>query len=260
MDDGVTRISIFLLVLLSMALLEALFPRKQRTQTRKQRWPTNFIILASEILILRLLGPIAAVVTASYAMDNGWGLLTYIRLPYYLDVIIGFVLLDLAIYWQHVASHKIPMLWRFHRVHHADRDIDVTTGFRFHPIEAAASMLYKCLIILLLGPIVTAVILFEIVLNASAMFNHANVKLPLWLDKILRPIIVTPDFHRVHHSTIVRETNSNYGFFMSAWDYIFRSYNKQPTEGHDDMRIGLDEYQNKLPSNIRWNFTIPFKK
>lgn len=259
MNENLSRLLIFISVLLIMATLEYLFPRKKRQQTRQQRWTTNAVILALEILVLRLLGPITAVVVANITMDNGWGLLSRLALPFYIDIIISFLVLDLAIYWQHVASHKIPVLWRFHKVHHADRDIDVTTGFRFHPIEAGLSMLYKCFIILIFGPIVTAVILFEIILNASAMFNHANVKLPLHLDKYLRFIIVTPDFHRVHHSTIPNETNSNYGFFVSIWDRLFKTYTAQPKYGHTDMHIGLNKHQDAQPGTIRWSLIAPFE-
>ena len=259
MIDEQSRFLIFIIVLGIMACLEALLPKRQRVQTRQQRWKTNFAILVLEVLALRLLGPITAIATANYAMDNGWGLLGRIGLPFYLDVIISFVLLDLAIYWQHVASHKIPFLWRIHKVHHADRDIDVTTGFRFHPIEAALSMLYKCLLILIIGPIVTAVILFEIILNASAMFNHANVKLPQRLDKFLRLFIVTPDMHRVHHSTLQPETDSNYGFFLSLWDRLFNSYIAQPSAGHNKMTIGLQTYQTEEPATLAWSLSIPFK-
>jgi len=179
-------------------------------------------------------------------------------LPFYVEVILAIVILDLAIYFQHVMSHKLPFLWRFHKVHHADRDIDVTTGIRFHPIEAALSMIYKCGIILLLGPATLAVLVFEILLNASPMFNHANVSLPKSVDRLLRLIIVSPDMHRVHHSEIPQETNSNYGFFLSIWDRIFRSYIPQPQKGHQGMAIGLSEYQTEKPASLLWSIKIPF--
>jgi len=260
MNDSDIRLAIFLGVLILMSLLEALFPRRARTQTRLERWPTNLGIIVLNAISLRLLGPISALIAADYALDHNWGLLAHspIPLPLWLEFIIGFLLLDLAIYWQHVASHKIPMIWRFHKVHHADRDIDASTGIRFHPIEVALSMVYKCGIILLLGPITLAVLIFEITLNASAMFNHANFKLPLCLDKILRQIIITPDVHRVHHSVIKHETNSNYGFFLVFWDKLFGSYIKQPQEGHDSMTIGLDEYQSKQPNTFSWSLLTPF--
>ena len=177
-----------------------------------------------------------------------------------MHILVSAVLLDMAVYWQHVASHKIPMIWRFHKMHHADRDIDATTGIRFHPVEIVLSMLYKMVIVLILGPHIIGVFLFEIILNGSAMFNHANVRLPLWLDKTIRILFVTPDMHRVHHSVIAAETNSNYGFNLSIWDRIFGSYIAQPKEGHDGMTIGLPQYQTNKPSNILWCLKLPFSK
>ena len=208
------------------------------------------------------MGPLTAVMAAEYAMDQGWGLLSLLpfSLPFYLELILGIILLDLLIYLQHVACHYVPVLWRFHKVHHADRDLDVTTGVRFHPVEAILSMLYKCAVIALLGPIALSVVIFEIVLNASAMFNHANVAIPKKIDTFLRWFIITPDVHRIHHSTNVAETNSNYGFFLSIWDRIGKTYKSQPEAGHDDMVIGLSSYQTQNPSKIIWCLTLPFKK
>jgi len=254
------RLAIFISVLVLMALAESLFPKRDRNLPRKTRWTTNLGITAINVAVLRLLGPISAVAAANYALDNGWGLLSHlpIPLPFYVEVILAIVILDLAIYFQHVMSHKLPILWRFHKVHHADRDIDVTTGIRFHPVEAALSMIYKCGVILLLGPATLAVIVFEILLNASPMFNHANVSLPKSVDRLLRLIIVSPDMHRVHHSEIPQETNSNYGFFLSIWDRIFRTYIPQPQKGHQDMVIGLSEYQTDKPASFLWSIKIPF--
>ena len=261
LDDTQLRLSIFVSVLVLMALLETALPKRERNQTRTQRWSTNLSLVIVNSIVLKLLGPITAVIAAEYALTNNWGLiaLSPIPLPLFVEIIIGIVLLDFAIYIQHVASHRIPILWRLHKVHHADRDIDVTTGVRFHPIEAALSMIYKCGVILLLGPIATAVIIFEILLNASAMFNHANIRLPKTLDGILRTIIVTPDFHRVHHSVIEKETNSNYGFFLSIWDRFCKTYIEQPRENHQGMTIGLNAYQNPDPGKLLWCLTIPFK-
>lgn len=261
LDENQLRLSIFIGVLTLMAILEAILPKRTRTQSRKSRWVTNFSLVVINSLVLKLLGPITAVLAANYALSNGWGLLNLfsIPLPLILQIVLGVVLLDLAIYAQHVASHHVPMLWRFHKVHHADRDIDVTTGIRFHPIEAALSMVYKCVIILLLGPLALSVVAFEIILNASAMFNHANMTLPKRLDAILRLFIVTPDMHRVHHSVIPAETNSNYGFFLPFWDRLFKTYIEQPEEGHDGMTIGLNEFQSDNPSKLPWVITIPFK-
>ncbi len=257
-EDNQIRLLIFLGVLLLMCSLETVMPKRIRQQSRSQRWQANLGLVIINSVVLKLLGPITAVVAADYALDNGWGLLSRFAMPLYLDIIVGVVVLDLAIYAQHVISHRIPLLWRLHKVHHADRDIDATSGIRFHPVEVVLSMLYKCLVILLLGPVTIAVVLFEIILNASAMFNHANLRLPLWLDRVLRLLIVTPDMHRVHHSVIQRETNSNYGFFLSIWDRVFRTYNAQPEKGHDGMTIGLAQYQSQKPASLLWCMALPF--
>ena len=259
MDQSTIRLLAFSCVLILMALVEHFWPRKQRNLKRNERWFNNIALSVINILVIKLLGPISAMAIAAYAYENNLGLLNVINLPLWLKITLGVVILDLAIYLQHVASHKIPILWRFHKVHHADRDIDVTTGIRFHPIESGLSMVYKCLIIIIVGPLSIAVFLFEVILNASAMFNHANVKLPLSLDSILRQILVTPDMHRVHHSAIQKETDSNYGFFLSIWDRFFKTYTPQPKLGHQDMLIGLNEYQNLNPSKLIWSLKIPFK-
>ena len=258
LESNFARPIIFIVVLVLMALAESLRPKRKRNLPRMERWTTNLGLTVVNIAVLRLLGPISAVTAASYALNNDWGLLNYLSLPFYIEVIAAVIVLDLAIYFQHVASHKLPILWRFHKVHHADRDIDVTTGIRFHPIEAMLSMVYKCVIILLLGPMVLAVVVFEMLLNASAMFNHANVQLPNALDRYLRLIVVTPDFHRVHHSEIQQETDSNYGFFLSVWDRVFKTYTSQPEKGHQDMVIGLSEYQTEKPASFFWSMKLPF--
>jgi len=259
-NNGVIRLSIFIAVLVLMAIAEAMFARKERVQPRSKRWLANFGLIVVDMLALRILGPVSAIVAANYALDNSWGLLAMspVPMPFYLEIVLGVMLLDLAIYFQHVISHKVPIFWRLHRVHHADRDIDVTTGFRFHPIEIALSVLYKGVVIILLGPVTLAVVIFEILLNASAMFNHANVRLPQKIDQLLRRVIVTPDFHRVHHSEIQPETDSNYGFFLSIWDRVFKTYNAQPQKGHDDMVIGLTEYQHDKPASLLWCLKLPF--
>jgi len=261
LDENQVRLGVFIGVLALMATLEMVLPKREHTQSRKSRWMTNLSLVIINSILLRFLGPVSAVLAADYALDNGWGLLNHspAPLPLAVEIALGVILLDLAIYAQHVASHKVPILWRFHKVHHADRDIDVTTGIRFHPIEAALSMVYKCVIILALGPLTLAVVIFEIVLNASAMFNHANIKLPKSVDAILRLIIVTPDMHRVHHSVIPSETNSNYGFFLPLWDRLFNTYVDQPKEGHKEMTIGLNQYQSDSPSTFAWALLVPFK-
>lgn len=257
-NESMVRLSIFIGVMVLMMLLEALLPRKQRAQLRGGRWFTNLGLIVIDSVALRLVLPIVAIGTAVFAQERGWGLFNLVDLPVWVEIVLAMMLLDMAIYWQHVAAHHLPILWMVHKVHHVDRDIDVTTGLRFHPIEIIFSMLYKMICVLILGPAAVAVLLFELVLNACAMFNHANVRLPLWLDKMVRVILVTPDMHRVHHSIIVRETNSNYGFSLSWWDKIFGSYIAQPSEGHDGMVIGLAEEQTDKPARLLWSLLFPF--
>jgi len=263
-NEGLLRLSVFGGVLALMLIMESLFPRKARVQNRLLRVTTNLGIVVLYTVLMRLIFIFiaigAAVGVAGFAKQQGWGVLNVFHLPLWLHIVISIILLDMAVYWQHVASHKIPLIWAFHKMHHADRDIDATTGIRFHPVEIAFSMAYKMVIVLILGPHIIGVILFEIILNGSAMFNHANLRLPLWLDRMVRVLFVTPDMHRVHHSAIARETNSNYGFNLSVWDRIFGSYIDQPQEGHDDMAIGLPQYQTDKPSHLLWCLILPFKK
>ena len=258
-NESAIRFGVFTIVLAGMAVLETLFPRKARLQNRKARWVTNLGLIVIDTIALRLALPIVAMGAASMADARGWGLFNLIALPVWAEILFAVVLLDMLIYWQHVASHHIPLLWRLHKVHHADRDMDVTTGVRFHPAEIVLSMIYKIICIFLIGPAVVAVFLFEILLNACAMFNHANVRLPLWLDRPLRLFIVTPDMHRVHHSVRERETNSNYGFSLSLWDRLFGSYIAEPKDGHDAMSIGLSDYQTAGPSGLLWTLSLPFR-
>lgn len=254
------RLGVFVSILLLMMSAEALFPRKTRVMGRAHRWTSNLLLIVIDGLFVRLLFPIVAVGVAIIAADKNWGFFNIFDLPIWLEIILAIIILDMMIYWQHVASHHIPFLWAMHKVHHADRDIDVTTGSRFHPIEIGLSMAYKMVLVIILGAPVLAVILFELILNGCAMFNHSNVKLPLKFDRILRRFIVTPDMHRVHHSTIASETNSNYGFSLSLWDRIFGSYTAQPSQGHDGMVIGLKEYQNDGPASLTWSLLLPLGK
>jgi sterol desaturase/sphingolipid hydroxylase (fatty acid hydroxylase superfamily) len=260
LSEGAVRLGVFASIFVLMACAEAIVPRRDRVQSRGRRWFTNLSLVIVDSLVLRVIFPILAAGTAAYAQDKGWGLLNFAALPLWFEIIFAFIALDFAVWAQHVASHKIPVLWRIHKVHHADRDIDVTTGIRFHPFEIILSMAYKLLVVIALGPAALAVVLFEIILNASAMFNHANVKLPLGLDRVLRALIVTPDMHRVHHSVIPRETDSNYGFFFSVWDRLFGTYIAQPYHGHTGVVIGLDQYQDDGPSSLFWSILLPFKK
>ncbi len=257
--EGAIRFGIFAGVLLVMAVLELLMPRRERVEPQGQRWFTNLGLVVVDTLALRLLFPILAVGVAELATARGWGLFSLTPLPFWVEVVLAAVLLDLAIYGQHVASHKIPILWRVHRVHHADRDFDVTTGIRFHPIEIILSMLYKFAIIVILGAPALGVFLFEVLLNGSAMFNHANFRLPLPIDRAIRKVVVTPDMHRVHHSVHGSETDSNYGFNLSIWDRMFGTYIDQPRDGHERMIIGLNKYQTHEPSRLAWSLLLPFR-
>ena len=259
-NQAVIRLSVFAGVFTIMAIAEAMWPRKNRTQPRKQRWITNIGMVFIDSITVRIIFPVVAVGLAQFTQMVGWGLLNNIPLPFWARVLISAVLLDMAIYWQHVASHKIGLLWKVHRVHHVDRDIDVSTGNRFHPIEIVLSMLYKMVIIIILGPAALGVFLFEVLLNGSAMFNHANVKLPLAVDRVLRILFVTPDMHRIHHSEHRDETDSNYGFNLAIWDKMFGTYIDQPRDGHDDMVIGVKGYGGDEPSKLGWSLMLPFRK
>ena len=237
------RLSFFIGIFVLMALWEILAPRRALTVSKAFRWSNNLILLIINTLLLRVFFPVAAVGIAASVSEQGVGLFNSVDVAYPIAVIACVVILDAAIYLQHVMMHAVPMFWRLHRVHHADPDFDVTTGARFHPIEIIVSMLIKFGVIILLGPPVLAVIIFEILLNGMAMFNHSNVRMPAVLDKMLRWIVVTPDMHRVHHSVEHDEANSNFGFSLSIWDKLFGTYAAQPRAGHEGMVIGIDSFR-----------------
>ena len=257
LETSALRLMVFFGCLSLLLLAEQLWPRRQRIFARFKRWRTNMGLVVLNSALLQLMGPVSAVAMAVLATNHGWGLLSLIPLPLWADLLFGFVLLDLAIYLQHWAIHRIPILWRVHRVHHCDRDLDATTALRFHPIEIVLSMIYKCGIVLILGPLALSVIIFEVVLNASAMFNHANVTIPKRLDGWLRRVIVTPDMHRVHHSVRPAETDSNYGFCLSWWDQLFGTYLREPKDGQLGMTIGLQEFQSNAPASLLWSLRLP---
>jgi len=253
------RMGFFFGVFAIMAIWEFFSPRRSLTVSKPLRWLNNLGLVFLNSFVLRLLFPTAAIGVALFAQQQGWGLLNYYQFPLLLSVFIAVVSMDFVVYVQHVMVHAIPLLWRLHRVHHADLDYDVTTGARFHTFEIIISMLIKFATILLLGPSVVAVIIFEVMLNATAMFNHANVKLPLSVDRILRLFLVTPDMHRVHHSVEDNETNSNFGFSLPWWDRIFGTYRAQPRAGHDNMTIGIHHYRDeqqvdRLPGMLKLPF------
>ncbi|WP_417548475.1 sterol desaturase family protein [Marinobacter segnicrescens] len=239
------RFGFFLSVLVTMALWEVFAARRPQAVGRRTRWPANLMIVVLDTLAVRVLFPVAAVGAALMASENGWGLLNLVALPAWVSVVLAVLMLDAAIYFQHRVFHAVPWLWRLHRMHHADLEFDVTTALRFHPVEIVLSMMIKVAIVVLLGAPVLAVLIFEVLLNATAMFNHGNVRLPLWLDKWLRLIIVTPDMHRVHHSIIRRETDSNFGFNLPWWDRLFGTYRDQPEKGHLGMTIGIEDFRTR---------------
>jgi sterol desaturase/sphingolipid hydroxylase (fatty acid hydroxylase superfamily) len=253
------RLGFFFGVFGVMALWETLRPCRLLTQSRARRWLNNLALAALNSLLLRLLFPAAAVGMAALAVESGWGLFNQLAWPLWLALPLAVVLLDMGIYLQHVMFHAVPLLWRLHRVHHADLDFDVTTGARFHPIEIILSLLIKFAMILVLGPPVAAVVVFEVLLNTVAMFNHGNVRLPASLDRVVRLLVVTPDMHRVHHSIAPHEANSNFGFNLSVWDRLFGTYRPQPEAGHQGMTIGLDRIREPglcvwLPGLLRLPF------
>lgn len=262
-SEAVVRLSVFAGVFLLMALTELALPKRDLQAAKPRRWLTNLAIVGIGALLVKLMGafviPLAAVAAAFYAEANSFGLLNWLAWPLWLEITFAVIVLDLAIWFQHWVSHKVPLLWRLHQVHHADVDFDVTTALRFHPVEIALSMLYKIAMVLLLGPAAIAVVLFEVILNGCAMFNHANVDLPRGLDRILRLIIVTPDMHRVHHSVLQREHDNNFGFNLSVWDRLFSTYTEQPSAGHRDMVIGLPAFQSEQPTQLGWCLLLPFR-
>ena len=242
-SEPAIRLTAFLGVLAAMALWEIAAPRRRRDIPRVIRWTNNLALVVIDTAILRLTFPILAVGLAVLAEERGWGLFNNLDISLWLVILVSMVLLDLAIYLQHVMFHAVPALWRLHRMHHADLDFDATTGLRFHPVEILMSMAIKLAVVAALGPPAIAVLLFEVILNATALFNHANINLPSSVDRWLRWIVVTPDMHRVHHSIDPRETNSNYGFNLPWWDRLLGTYVAQPAKGHTDMDIGIEQFR-----------------
>lgn len=241
-NEGILRLGFFIGILLLIAGWEVLSPRRRLKYPRRFRWLNNLGLVVLNTILLRLVFPTATVGMALLANERGWGFLSLLELPPWLALVVSLVILDFMIWLQHVTVHAIPVLWRLHRVHHADPDYDVTTGLRFHPLEILLSMVIKFVVIAALGPSVVAVILFEVILNGMAMFNHGNIRLPAKLDRLLRWVVVTPDMHRVHHSVVDFETNSNFGFNLSLWDRLFGTYIAQPRAGHDGIEIGISGF------------------
>ncbi len=263
-SEAAIRLFAFIGIFAAMGLYELWSPRLERPEMtgalKSRRWFANLSMVLISSVMLRVVFPAAAVGAALWAETRGMGLFHGLVVIDPLRAgLISFVVLDFAVWLEHVASHKIPVLWRIHRMHHADNGFDVTTGLRFHPLEILLSMVWKAIIVVLLGAPVLSVLLFEIVLNGMSMFNHSNVKLPLRLDRVVRRFVVTPDMHRVHHSTIRQETDSNYGFNFPFWDRLFGTYIAQPKLGHEGMDIGLPAYRGAFTATLVWMLALPFR-
>lgn len=257
--EPIIRLACFAGILLLMAVWELLAPRRRFTTARPARCASNLGLATLNTLAVRLFIPLGAVGTALLAAERGWGLLNSIALPTWLAVVLAVVALDFLIYLQHVLFHAVPVLWRLHRVHHADLDLDATTGVRFHTLEILLSMGLKMAAVAALGAPAGAVVLFEVLLNATSMFNHANIRLPAWFDRVVRLVVVTPDMHRVHHSVLLAETNSNFGFNLPWWDHLLRTYKDQPAEGHEGMTLGLKDLRDeRRTGRLQWMLVLPF--
>ncbi len=255
------RLSFFLGVLVVMMILESLSPRRVRVVARGIHTFHNLLLVVINSVALRLIPVLSAVAAANWATTEQWGVLNLVAFPYWLNVLVSLLLFDLMIYGQHVMVHHVPLLWRFHKVHHADLDLDATSGLRFHTVEILFSMALKCLAAIGLGAPPEAIILFEVILNASSIFNHSNLFIPLKMDRFLRWIIVTPDMHRVHHSIIRSETNRNFGFNLPWWDWLFRTYQAQPKADHQTLILGLEEKQTEKKTVSLWTMLkMPFEK
>ena len=252
------RLGFFFGVFAVMAAWELAAPRRQLRQSKIVRWYANLGIVVLNTGLARIVFPLAPVAVAIVAAERGWGFLHVMEVPFWAAVVIAVVILDFAIYIQHIMVHAVPVLWRLHRMHHADLDFDVTTGARFHPVEIILSVAIKMAVIVLIGAPAVAVLIFEVVLNATAMFNHSNVSLPLRLDRVLRLFVVTPDMHRVHHSELPHETNSNFGFNLPWWDRLFGTYRDQPEKGHDAMTIGIDLFRDPGELHLPKMLAQPF--
>jgi len=258
-NEIAVRLGAFVAVLVTMALWEVLTPRRPSSYSRIRRWPNNLGIVALNTALVRILLPGAAVGLALIGEQRGWGLLNQVPVPRWAAVLASVILLDLAIYLQHVMFHAVPALWRVHRMHHTDLHFDVTTGVRFHPIEIVLSMLFKLGLVAALGAPAMGVLLFEVLLNATALFNHGNVRMPLGLDRLLRWLVVTPDMHRVHHSILVQETNSNFGFNLPWWDWLLGTYRDQPAVGHNAMTIGIEQFRDARELRLDRMLLQPFR-
>ena len=259
-NEILVRLIAFAGIFAAMAAWEVWAPRREQRIARGTRWPGNIGVVVLDTVLVRLVFPMTAVGLALVAEAQGWGLFHAINLPVWASVLLAVVALDLAIYLQHVLFHAVPAFWRLHRMHHADQELDVTTGARFHPVEILLSMGIKLGVVAALGAPALAVLAFEVLLNATSMFNHSNVRMVAWLDRALRWIVVTPDMHRVHHSIVARETNSNFGFNLPWWDRLFGTYRDQPETGHAAMTIGIDQFREPAEQRLDRMLTQPFRE
>lgn len=259
-DASFLRFGVFAGILLILILWELISPRRDLRTAKSGRWITNLGISAIDTITLRLIFGAGAYGLAVVGSEKGWGLFHHIQMPTWTVVVLSVLLLDFVIYLQHVVFHAIPLFWRIHRVHHTDLDLDVTSGIRFHPIEIVLSMCIKAALVLALGIPALAVLIFEVILNAASMFNHGNIGIPLGVDRIVRLFVITPDMHRVHHSVIIKETNSNFGFSHPWWDRLLGTYRASPEKGHLDMVLGLANYRDEKKLGLPSLLMIPFRK
>jgi sterol desaturase/sphingolipid hydroxylase (fatty acid hydroxylase superfamily) len=257
-NETAIRLAFFFGIFCVMAAWELVAPRRPLTASKTIRWISNLGITVINPLVVRIASPLLPVAMALLAQKNGWGLLHIFIVPYWLQVALAIMVLDLVIYLQHVMFHTVPLFWRFHMMHHTDLDFDVTTGLRFHPIEMLLSLGIKLSAVALIGPPALAVLVFEILLNGTSLFNHGNVRLPGIIDRRLRLLVVTPEMHRVHHSVTIRETNSNFGFNFPWWDRLLGTYRDQPAAGHEGMTIGLSQFRDARRLTFFWLLALPF--
>jgi sterol desaturase/sphingolipid hydroxylase (fatty acid hydroxylase superfamily) len=252
------RLALLIAVFAAMALLEWARPRRASVLSKAKRWTTHALFFLVNSAVGRLLAFLIAMpLAAQWSATHGFGLFHRIDLPWYVEAVALFVLLDFAVWVQHLAMHKVPLLWRTHKVHHADRDLDVTTALRFHPFELIFSTLYKAAVVILLGAPVAVALAFEAWLNANAVFNHSNMNLPPRLDRMIRPFLVTPDMHLVHHSTAPSEQHRNYGFALTIWDRLFGTYAAESVQGRDGQAIGLADIDDDRPASLDWSLKFP---
>lgn len=259
LNEPVIRLTVFIFVFITIGLFEIWMPKRKLFFNQKARWSQNIGIALLNIAVVRLLFPFAAVGIATYVENHSIGILPFTSSPSAIAVICGFLMLDMCIYWQHRLFHRVPALWRLHMIHHTDPDLDLSTGLRFHPLEMVLSMMIKTLAIIIIGPPVIAVLIFEIVLNGSALFTHGNFTIPTIVELFLRKIIVTPDMHRIHHSVLREETDSNFSFSICIWDHLFKTYRTKPKSNHKTMLLGLTEYRNLGQLTLINLLIMPFR-